>query len=34
MAHYRRMMGRPPVKQTIAIESAIGYEFPQGAGTR
>ena len=34
MAHYRRMMGRPAVKQTIAIESAIGYEFPQGAGTR
>jgi glutathione S-transferase len=34
MAHYQRMMARPAVKQTIAIESAIGYEFPQGAGTR
>jgi len=34
MAHYQRMMARPAVKATIAIESAIGYEFPQGAGTR
>ena len=34
MAHYDRMMARPAVQQTIAIESAIGYEFPQGAGTR
>ena len=34
MAHYDRMMARPAVKQTIAIESAIGYEFPQGAGTQ
>jgi glutathione S-transferase len=34
MAHYHRMMARAAVKQTIAIESAIGYEFPQGAGTR
>ena len=33
-AHYDRMMARPAVKQTIAIESAIGYEFPLGAGTR
>jgi glutathione S-transferase len=34
MAHYDRMMGRPAVKKTIEIESAIGYEFPLGAGTR
>jgi len=34
MAHYDRMMARPAVQQTIAIESAIGYEFPPGAGTR
>jgi len=34
MAHYERMMARPAVQQAIAIESAIGYEFPQGAGTR
>jgi glutathione S-transferase len=34
MAHYERMMARPAVKQTIAIESGIGYEFPLGAGTR
>jgi glutathione S-transferase len=33
MAHYDRMMARPAVQQTIASESAIGYEFPQGAGT-
>jgi glutathione S-transferase len=29
MAHYQRMMARPAVEQTIAIESAIGYEFPR-----
>jgi glutathione S-transferase len=34
MAHYQRMMARPAVQKTIAIESGIGYEFPQGAGTR
>ena len=34
MAHYERMMARPAVKKTIEIESGIGYEFPQGAGTR
>ncbi|HTI79658.1 MAG TPA: glutathione S-transferase family protein [Acetobacteraceae bacterium] len=27
-AHYDRMMGRPAVKKTIEIESAIGYELP------
>jgi glutathione S-transferase len=27
--HYDRMMARPAVKQTIGIESAIGYEFPR-----
>jgi len=27
-AHYDRMMARPAVKQTIEIESAIGYELP------
>jgi glutathione S-transferase len=27
-AHYARMMGRPAVQRTIAIESAIGYELP------
>jgi glutathione S-transferase len=27
-AHYARMMARPAVQQTIAIESAIGYELP------
>lgn len=32
--HYDRMMARPAVKKTIEIESAIGYEFPLGAGTR
>ena len=26
--HYERMMARPAVKQTIAIESKIGYELP------
>ena len=34
MAHYDRMMARPAVQKTIALESAIGYEFPPGAGTR
>jgi glutathione S-transferase len=34
MAHYDRIMARPAVKKVIEIESAIGYEFPQGAGTR
>ena len=34
MAHYDRVMARPAVRKTIEIESAIGYEFPQGAGTR
>jgi glutathione S-transferase len=29
MALYERMMARAAVKQTIAIESAIGYEFPR-----
>jgi glutathione S-transferase len=27
-AHYDRMMARPAVQRTIAIESAIGYELP------
>lgn len=27
-AHYDRMMERPAVKKTIAIERAIGYELP------
>ncbi len=26
--HYQRMMARPAVVRTIAIESAIGYELP------
>jgi glutathione S-transferase len=34
MAHYARIMARPAVKKTIAIEGAAGYEFPLGAGTR
>ena len=29
MAHYRRMMARPAVEKTIAVESAVGYEFPR-----
>ncbi|MGH6990683.1 MAG: glutathione S-transferase family protein [Stellaceae bacterium] len=39
-AHYDRMMARPAVARTIAIESAIGYELPgrpaspAGDGTR
>jgi glutathione S-transferase len=27
-AHYQRMMGRPAVRRTIEIESAVGYELP------
>src|SRR5439155_3799567 len=27
-AHYARMMARPAVQRTIAIESAIGYDLP------
>jgi glutathione S-transferase len=27
-AHYARMMGRPAVQKTIAVESAVGYELP------
>ena len=27
-AHYQRMMARPAVQRTIAIESAIGYDLP------
>ncbi|MBV8920247.1 glutathione S-transferase family protein [Bradyrhizobium sp.] len=27
-AHYARMMARPAVAKTIAIETAIGYELP------
>ena len=27
-AHYDRMMARPAVRKTIAIESAIGYQLP------
>ncbi len=27
-AHYARMMARPAVRQTIMIETAIGYELP------
>jgi glutathione S-transferase len=27
-AHYTRMMARPAVQRTIAIEAAIGYELP------
>lgn len=27
-AHYQRMMTRPAVQRTIAIEAAIGYELP------
>ena len=34
MAHYERIMARSAVRKTIEIERAIGYEFPQGAGTR
>jgi glutathione S-transferase len=34
MAHYERIMARPAVEKTIAIESTAGYEFPLGAGTR
>jgi len=28
-AHYDRMMARPAVQRTIAIEKAIGYELPE-----
>jgi glutathione S-transferase len=28
IAHYARMMARPAVQRTIAIEAAIGYELP------
>jgi glutathione S-transferase len=28
-AHYERMMARPAVRQTLEIESAIGYALPQ-----
>lgn len=28
-AHYDRMMARPAVQQTIAVEAAAGYEFPR-----
>ena len=27
--HYERMMARPAVRQTLEIESAIGYALPQ-----
>jgi glutathione S-transferase len=27
-AHHERMMARPAVKKTIAIETAVGYELP------
>jgi glutathione S-transferase len=27
-AHYERMMARPAVQKTIAVEAAIGYELP------
>jgi glutathione S-transferase len=27
-AHYQRMMARPAVQKTLAIESAVGYELP------
>jgi glutathione S-transferase len=27
-AHFDRMMARPAVRRTIAIESAIGYQLP------
>ncbi len=27
-AHYARMMARPPVRRTIEVETAIGYELP------
>ena len=32
-AHYDRIMQRPAVRKTIAIEQGIGYTFPVGAGT-
>ena len=27
-AHFARMMARPAVQKTIAIESAVGYNLP------
>jgi glutathione S-transferase len=36
-AHHERMMARPAVQKTVAIESAIGYELPEwfpGAGKK
>jgi glutathione S-transferase len=27
-AHYARMMARPAVQRTIAVEAAVGYELP------
>jgi glutathione S-transferase len=27
-AHYARMMARPAVRRTIAVETAVGYELP------
>lgn len=29
MTHYRRIMARPAVQRTIAVEAASGYEFPR-----
>jgi len=29
MAHYERMLARPAVQRTLAVESAIGYHLPQ-----
>jgi glutathione S-transferase len=28
MAHHDRMLARPAVRRTIAIEAALGYELP------
>ena len=28
-AHYHRMMARPAVQRTIAVEAAVGYELPK-----
>jgi glutathione S-transferase len=28
-AHYSRMMARPAVRKTIAVETAVGYELPE-----
>ena len=27
-SHYQRMMGRPEVRRTLAVESAVGYNLP------